>query len=946
VAAIAVSANAQTPNVWDKEIMPGVTYRMEVQTDPPRLIHGLRFSADQELIRAEAHLAGEEVYDTRPYNGRMTVDEMVAASGAIGGVNGDFFQWGSDPGGDPVNLHVRNGEFLSHPQTSGSRSSVWGWGQNLIEMGQADWRTTVLTPQGEYLIGGLNARARSDEITLFTEDAGLAYADGPVTYAAIQTGPVALDYSETFSGTVTRVFEAEAAEKIAVPEGTALLAGVGTTAEIVGALEPGNSVGFDISFSGLEFERITNVMGGGPILIDDGEIAVTREGDRRHPRTAVGTTPEGDVWYLVIDGRQSMSVGAYLEEVAQVLQRWGCDRAMNLDGGGSSTMAMFGSTLNRPSAGQQRWVANAILFYPEGLEVGEAEPFEIRLPEELVVGQGAEALLVDEAEEPVPDDDVIWSAHGAAWIDQDGNLYPIAEGEVTVSALIDGVTVRATGQVMTEDQAAVKDFRVLPYLQWPAAEAMTLTWFTEAPEPGTLEVDGRTFTTEPVRMTELGYSSLEMSQTDEFPDMFANANYKHHVRVEGLEPGTEYAYTVTQGESEFSNTFETAPVAETEEPIRFITFADSETDVVGRETFRSWSPGPQHAESTGRPEGQENYLVNETESFQENLKVIRERDPDFMLISGDIVQGGGYQRAWDEFFFHMAGKFDVPMTHIPLLPAMGNWENFGGINGGYDPEAIHLARRKYAAYFDTPPNNNPNYQDRYYRIDYGPITVLTLDSSDGLPQGTDNDTNINVVPGEYPGDDLPDLNPGSDQWNWTLEQLADAREQGQIIFVQFHHIPYSSGGHILPTTAPGSSGQAGIPMRQYTPHFAEHGVVAVFCGHNESFERSLVDGVLFYDVGVAGDGLGRPLSREMPIFENEYRQWVAHYDAPELWNGSQLVEGGRHYGHLEVDVVPLGNGEYEITFTPVHIFPVTDENGRVTGFERRVYDDEITVLAS
>lgn len=167
-----------------------------------------------------------------------------------------------------------------------------------------------------------------------------------------------------------------------------------------------------------------------------------------------------------------------------------------------------------------------------------------------------------------------------------------------------------------------------------------------------------------------------------------------------------------------------------------------------------------------------------------------------------------------------------------------------------------------------------------------------------------------------------------------------------MIFVQFHHIPYSSGGHSLPLTAEGSSGQAGIPMRVYTPLFKEHGVVAVFCGHSESFEHSLVDGIHFYDAGVAGDGLGYAIDDRDPRRRNPYRVWVAHNDAPELWKGDRLVDGGKHYGHLEVSVEPVAeaSGRFAIRMVPVYLFPVTDFRGEVVDVERRVYDDVVELV--
>ncbi|MEM9067621.1 MAG: phosphodiester glycosidase family protein [Myxococcota bacterium] len=98
-----------------------------------------------------------------------------------------------------------------------------------------------------------------------------------------------------------------------------------------------------------------------PMLIDEGEVTTERidvaeSANRRQPRTAVGIANRGRrVWLLVTDGRQEHSVGMTLYEVARMLQELGAERAINLDGGGSSTIyvAELGGVINAPSGG--RW---------------------------------------------------------------------------------------------------------------------------------------------------------------------------------------------------------------------------------------------------------------------------------------------------------------------------------------------------------------------------------------------------------------------------------------------------------------------------------------------------------------------------------------------------------------------------------------------------------------
>lgn len=96
-------------------------------------------------------------------------------------------------------------------------------------------------------------------------------------------------------------------------------------------------------------------------------VSVEHEfGYTRHPRTAVGIKPDGSVTLLVVDGRQSsLSNGASLADLADILASFGCTSGINLDGGGSSTFVLRDTdgsfeVMNSPSDGSPRAVANGI----------------------------------------------------------------------------------------------------------------------------------------------------------------------------------------------------------------------------------------------------------------------------------------------------------------------------------------------------------------------------------------------------------------------------------------------------------------------------------------------------------------------------------------------------------------------------------------------------------
>ena len=114
-----------------------------------------------------------------------------------------------------------------------------------------------------------------------------------------------------------------------------------------------------LSSNGAQLEGLLVGIGGGPTLVKNGQVNVTYNQeifwgsgvglDNGDPRTAVGYTADNHVILFVVDGRQGISQGLGLPELASTLISRGCVEAMNLDGGGSTGMAIGGDYVNHPS---------------------------------------------------------------------------------------------------------------------------------------------------------------------------------------------------------------------------------------------------------------------------------------------------------------------------------------------------------------------------------------------------------------------------------------------------------------------------------------------------------------------------------------------------------------------------------------------------------------------
>jgi hypothetical protein len=136
------------------------------------------------------------------------------------------------------------------------------------------------------------------------------------------------------------------------------------------------SVGETVTLTwSLGFPGVLDTVGGVPLLVENGAESVPRPCTtsvcKKHPRTGVGITPSGRILLVVVDGRRNDSKGMTLVRFARLMQSLGASFALNLDGGGSSTMVVKGRVVNEPSGGTQRKVSSAVLVL-KGRDRGEA----------------------------------------------------------------------------------------------------------------------------------------------------------------------------------------------------------------------------------------------------------------------------------------------------------------------------------------------------------------------------------------------------------------------------------------------------------------------------------------------------------------------------------------------------------------------------------------------
>lgn len=422
---------------WEKYLAPGLTYRMEVDTQLPRVVHAFRVSLGSDKVSMRSEVAAQRVFGIPEGKGREELSAMISRTGAVGGINGDFFPFT----GDPLGAMVRDGELVSKPD---ERRAVFGWGPKHAAIGKLKWTAAIRFESGETMpIQGINEECGENALTLNTRAAALAKAKSPCIYLPLILTDPRFGPNATVAGSAGTF--AVDMEEVPVAANGAVLAAKGTRAEALGKIKPGTRFTIEVRTTGFDWTKITNVMSGGPMLVRTGSKFIDWESsgfgaafaNNRHPRTAVGRTKDGDLWLVTVDGRQTMSSGATLAEMADLMLSLGCDEAVNLDGGGSTTIAMLGSVLNRPSDGVERKISNAVLLFAPALEPAEGA-LVIAGPKQLPLTGIAQFRVLGADGQPVQNQEILWSATGDAWIDQGGNLRPIKAGKATIIAAIRG----------------------------------------------------------------------------------------------------------------------------------------------------------------------------------------------------------------------------------------------------------------------------------------------------------------------------------------------------------------------------------------------------------------------------------------------------------------------------------------------------------------------------
>lgn len=350
---------SQAPVV--ETIAPGIGYAEYalVTAEGPVVVRVASIAPHRSDVRVEAIAA----HDRLTSSGE-TVSSMAARTGAVAGVNGDYYDIGNT--NRPTNVLIRDGRILHTPD---GRYAL------VIDRGGTP-AFSQLQFTGQVEVGantvGLDAVNEMPPphggTSMITPEFGRVPPEDNLTLVALTL----LDGTPPFA----RYRASSPVDNLqAQPPGYYLA--VGSQAYGPNSLpNPGDIVAPGGDFTPVPLDSIAGAIGGGPLILRDGSWFDDPNGPsggeyaQRIPSTGAAITPDGTLMLVEVDGRQpSASIGLTRPEFAALMRGLGAVDGMAFDGGGSSAIAARrlgdgSATLQTsPSDGKERDVADGIFAF-------------------------------------------------------------------------------------------------------------------------------------------------------------------------------------------------------------------------------------------------------------------------------------------------------------------------------------------------------------------------------------------------------------------------------------------------------------------------------------------------------------------------------------------------------------------------------------------------------
>jgi Phosphodiester glycosidase len=437
-------------------VAPGVQHdwgTVQTTRSGRQAVNLLEITVGTPEISLEASIGGDRITSLEKTSSQA-LRRSAEGHRAVAAINGDTWAGYDSPTRyAPSGVHVQAGELVTTGSVARPTFGIDASGRPMI--GNVLVSAFLVWPDGtSRAIGRVNQKRTNQGLVLYTPRFGpTTPADVDGTDVVLEGIALPLAPTGLYQAVVREVRPATGGIPIA-PD-TVVVNG-GTTSGLQ-ALLPGDSLQLMLSITP-GWEGVREAVGGREFIVRDGMTYISPRpalADQLHPRTAVGITASGDLVMATVDGRQNNhSTGVDLPELAELMLSRGAVQALNMDGGGSTTMAVRlpgdpeVTVVNQPSDGRERAVANSLVVVSSaptgplaliGVTPGTASLWQGEVATFTAKGQDAAYNGVD-----LPLGEVAWGVVGPGTINSAGRFTATEEGAATVTATARGVQGIAT----------------------------------------------------------------------------------------------------------------------------------------------------------------------------------------------------------------------------------------------------------------------------------------------------------------------------------------------------------------------------------------------------------------------------------------------------------------------------------------------------------------------
>lgn len=305
------------------------------------------------------------LFSKKGISNREKVSTMVKDSGALGGINGDFFEYNPIP--HSLGALINDGDMISSPMSKDYALPAFVLDENnnpSLNYFNKKLAAVSSATNSEVILSAVNkASEKYEEIMLYNRHWGQKSIGNKLFNDMIEV------VVENDVVTDVRVGQ----EAVNIPEDGYILTGRGRVKDtLLNNFHVGDTVELKLSavpdYTDLDLDKIKFAIGGGSRIVENGKTINSNlniKGD--NPRTGLGITQDGNELLMVtIDGRDTSFKGVSQEVFSQIMKDLGAYNALVLDGGGSTTMAVRAldeqtpTVVNKPSDGTERKVVDGV----------------------------------------------------------------------------------------------------------------------------------------------------------------------------------------------------------------------------------------------------------------------------------------------------------------------------------------------------------------------------------------------------------------------------------------------------------------------------------------------------------------------------------------------------------------------------------------------------------